>query len=114
MFARWLQFLIGAWLLFAASFLPRADDVARLNDAISGAAIAALGFLAMRQRGLRRPLAGLGAWLVVAPWALSYQTTASQLNDVIVGVVVFGLALVPRFPRLTGEGPFAPPRRASF
>jgi hypothetical protein len=95
MWARWLNVILGFWLVSAPFVLDYRLREAQLHDLVLGLAILLVALLSIAMPRLRFAHTALGAWLVAAPFALGYSdSAAATLNDVIVGLLVALLSLV--------------------
>ncbi len=95
MWARWLNVILGFWLVSAPFVLDYRINQAQLNDLCVGLGIILfeLGTIAVRK--LRYANTLLAVWLIVSPFVLGYggYRTATR-NDIIVGLLVGALSLV--------------------
>jgi len=95
MWARWLNVILGFWLVSAPSVLDYRLQEAGLNDLCVGLGVILLSLAAIAVPRLRYANTVLATWLVVSPFVLGhagYRT--ATLNDVIVGLLVGALSLV--------------------
>jgi hypothetical protein len=100
--ARWVNVVLGLWLLATAVIAgPSAPEFG--DHLVVGLGVFLCAFLAMAIPAARVFTAAFGAWLVASPFALGFGTSAFALHDMVVGAVVLLLALF---------APVAPPRRA--
>ena len=95
MWARWLNVILGFWLISAPSVLDYRVTQAQLNDTCVGLAtlLFALGAIAVRK--LRYVNTVLAVWLLAAPFVLGYSgDRTATLNAIIVGLLMAPLSLV--------------------
>jgi predicted outer membrane protein len=98
--SRWINVVLGLWLMVAAWILsPGADTRGTnwTNDFWCGLAIVIVAFIASVVPAARYVNAAIGTWLVFAPFVIGYRSTAAVVNDVLIGVLVVFAALIPSF-----------------
>lgn len=95
---RWLNALLGAWLvvtgILAGPGSPEFGDHLFL-----GLAVFLVSFLAMAVPGLRALNVLLGAWTVLSPFVFGYERAHLALNDIVVGILVVWVASTSPRPR---------------
>lgn len=111
MWARWLNVIMGFWLVSTPFVLDYRLQEAQLNDLCVGLGVILFALVAIAIPKMRYANTVLGAWLIVSPFALGfggYRT--ATLNDIIVGVIILALSLVwdhrewsPHRRPITGE-----------
>jgi sterol desaturase/sphingolipid hydroxylase (fatty acid hydroxylase superfamily) len=95
MWARWLNVILGFWLVSSPFVLDYRLQVAQLNELVVGLGILIVGLLAMAVRKLRYVNTALSAWLIVSPFLLGYSSYRhATVNAIVVGLLVFALSLV--------------------
>ncbi|HYO69546.1 MAG TPA: SPW repeat protein [Archangium sp.] len=95
MWARWLNVILGFWLVSAPFVLDYRLQEAQLNDLCVGLGVMLLALAAMAVPKLRYANTVLGLWLIVSPFLLGFGGyRAATLNDVIVGLLTTALSLV--------------------
>lgn len=95
MVARWLNLILGAWLIVAPWILSYDSTAAQQNDLWVGILVIIAAIVAMFWGMARFANTALGAWLILAPFILGYSgPTPSTFNDVIVGTVIVASSLV--------------------
>lgn len=95
MWARWLNVILGFWLVSAPSVLDYRVQAARLNELCVGLGIILFALAAIAVPKLRYANTVLAAWLILSPFALGYGGYRTPtLNAIIVGVLVGALSLV--------------------
>ncbi|WP_257461971.1 SPW repeat protein [Archangium lipolyticum] len=95
MWARWLNVILGFWLISSPFVLGYRIQEAQLNDLCVGLGVILLELAAIAIPKLRYANTVLALWLIVSPFVLGfggYRT--ATLNDVIVGLLVGALSLV--------------------
>jgi len=108
MWSRWLNLVLGIWLILAPPVLGYRAPAAHVNDVAVGIAVAVVALASIVLPFLRYIQTVLGAWLVLAPWLLAYSGEArATLNDLVVGLLVLSLSLLParRGPLREGRRP---------
>jgi hypothetical protein len=87
---------IGLFIFVSPWLYTFAQESARVNDWIVGAALVAASIAALVVFGRWQgwTVAGLGLWLIVAPWVLGYAHTPAMHVSIIAGVVATYLALL--------------------
>ena len=95
MWARWLNVILGFWLVSSPFVLDYRVQVAQLNALTVGLGVMIVGLLAMAVRKLRYVNTALSAWLIVSPFLLGYASYRhATVNALVVGLLVFALSLV--------------------
>jgi general stress protein CsbA len=95
MWARWLNVILGFWLVSAPFVLDYRINQAQLNDLCVGLAAILLALVAMAIPRLRYANTVLAVWLIVAPFVLGYSgDRTATLNDIILGLLIGPLSLV--------------------
>src|SRR5688500_12156498 len=98
MIARWIQIVLGGWLVMAPYDLayrgPR-GRTASYGDVLHGLEVMVLAFAATRSRLARVALFPLGLWVIVAPVVLDVGIPAARWNGWVAGILVALLALFP-------------------
>ena len=95
--ARYLNVLVGAWLLVSA-FAWRHDQAASANTWICGILVLAFALWALWMPTMQWWNTLIGAWVVFAGFALQHLSAATQWNNVILGVLILLISLVPSQP----------------
>jgi len=95
---RWINVVLGIWLLIAPAVLGYVDAYAVNNDRLLGILIAAAAIVALWVPKVRYVNVILGVWLVIAPFVLGYYGERSVANDIIVGIGVVVFAFIPSRP----------------
>ncbi len=93
--ARWLNVLVGLWLVAAAHLLASEASPARIADLADGLALVAVSLLAPPGTAAGVASIVLGAWIMAAPSVLAYPAPASAMSDVLAGVLAIGFTLHP-------------------
>ena len=91
---RWLNIILGGWLLASAFVWPQTDAV-RANHVIVGMLIATIAFYAIFVPAARRLNTVLAAWLLASTVVLDHVSPLTIWNGVAVAIVVF-IASLPR------------------
>ena len=94
---RWVNFLIGIWLIISAFAWPHSAG-ARANTWILGALIALASIWAVFTPGARFLNTIFAIWLFFATLVIYHASSATVWNNVIAAVVVFVLSLIPSPP----------------
>jgi len=95
MWARWLNVILGFWLVSAPFVLDYRLQKPQLNDLCVGLGVMLIALAAIAVPKLRYANTVLGLWLIVSPFVLGfggYRT--ATLNDIIVGLLVTALSLI--------------------
>ena len=100
---RWVNFLIGIWLIISAFAWPHAAG-ARANTWILGALIAIASLWAVFTPGARFLNTIFAIWLFFATLVIYHASSATVWNNVIAAVVVFVLSLIPNPPARARTG----------
>lgn len=109
MVARWINLILGAWLIVAPWILSYNYAAARQNDLWVGILVIIAAIVAMFWGFARFANTALGIWLIIAPFVLGYgAVNAATFNDVIVGAVIVALSFVPTAVGVRGARPAAP------
>lgn len=104
---RWVNFLIGIWLIISAFAWPHTAG-ARVNTWILGALIAIASAWAVFMPGARFLNTIFAIWLFFATLVIYHASSATVWNNLIAAVVVFVLSLIPTPPagaRTGGQRP---------
>jgi hypothetical protein len=106
---RWINIVLGVWLLIAPTALGYVDIYATNNDHLIGLLVAVFAAAALWVPNVRFANVVIGVWLVLAPFVLGYFTSSAVANDIIVGIAVAVVAMIPSrpLPRV-GLGPNTP------
>ena len=91
---RWVNFLIGVWLIISAFAWPHSAG-ARTHTWVLGALIAIASIWAMFTPGARFLNTIFAIWLFFATLVIYHASSATVWNNVIAAVVVFVLSLIP-------------------
>jgi len=95
MWARWLNIILGFWLVSSPFVLGYRVNQAQLNDLCVGLGIILFELAAITVRKLRYANTLLAVWLIAAPFVLGYNGyRGPTLNEIIVGLLVGALSLV--------------------
>jgi general stress protein CsbA len=95
MWARWLNVILGFWLVSAPFVLDYRINQAQLNDLCVGLGVILLALAAIAVPQLRYTNTVLAVWLIVAPFVLGYAGyRTATLNDIILGLLIGPLSLV--------------------
>lgn len=95
MWARWLNVILGFWLVSAPSVLGYRLRVAQMNDLCVGLGALLLALGAMAIPRLRYANTLVAVWLVISPFVLRFGGYGPAVrNDVIVGLLIGALSLV--------------------
>jgi SPW repeat len=94
---RWVNFLVGIWLIISAFAWPHTAG-ARTNTWILGALIALASIWAVFTPGARFLNTIFAIWLFFATLVIYHASSATVWNNVIAAVVVFVLSLIPTPP----------------
>lgn len=100
---RWVNFLIGIWLIISAFVWPHTAG-ARANTWILGALIAIASIWAVFTPGARFLNTIFAIWLFFATLVIYHASSATVWNNVIAAVVVFVLSLIPSPPTAARTG----------
>lgn len=100
---RWVNFLIGIWLIVSAFVWPHSAG-ARANTWILGALIAIASAWAVFTPGARFLNTIFAIWLFFATLVIYHASSATVWNNVIAAVVVFVLSLIPSPPTAARTG----------
>ncbi len=92
---RWINVVLGIWLLMAPMALGYADAYAVNNDRLLGILIAASAIVALWVPRVRFVNVVLGVWLIIAPFVLGYFGGTAVANDIVVGLAVTVFAFIP-------------------
>jgi len=95
--ARYLNVLLGAWLVIS-DFVWRHGEAANTNTWITGILVVAFALWALWVPNMRWWNALLGAWAVVAAFVLPHVSGATLWNNIIIGVLILVVSLVPSAP----------------
>lgn len=99
MWPRWVNFILGVWLIIAPIVFQYAEPAARFNEALVGLAVATVALLASSVPVLRFVNAALGAWLLLAPLVLGYGGSAlPTTHGIVLGALIISAALAPAAP----------------
>ncbi|HEX3762276.1 MAG TPA: hypothetical protein VHW23_26425 [Kofleriaceae bacterium] len=104
---RWVNLLIGIWLIISAFAWPHGGG-ARANTWILGALIAIASIWAMYAPGARFLNTIFAIWLFFATLVIYHASAATVWNNLIAAVIVFVLSLIPTPPtraRAAGQRP---------
>ncbi|HEX3474601.1 MAG TPA: hypothetical protein VHT91_06140 [Kofleriaceae bacterium] len=94
---RWVNFLIGIWLIISAFAWPHTAG-ARANTWILGALIAIASIWAVFTPGARFLNTIFAIWLFFATLVIYHASSATVWNNMIAAVIVFVLSLIPSPP----------------
>jgi hypothetical protein len=94
---RWVNFLIGIWLIISA-FAWQHSAGARANTWILGALIAIASIWALFMPGARFLNTIFAIWLFFATLVVYQASSATVWNNLIAALVVFVLSLIPSSP----------------
>ncbi len=92
MSARWVNVVLGAWLL-ATAFVAGPHSPEFGDHVFLGIAVFLVAFVAMGIPNARFLNAALGAWTALSPFIFHYAARNMAVNDVVVGVLVAWFAL---------------------
>jgi general stress protein CsbA len=92
---RWINIVLGIWLLIAPAALGYVDAYATNNDRLLGVLVAAAALVALWVPKVRYVNVALGVWLVIAPFVLGYFGSRAVANDIIIGIAVAVFGFVP-------------------
>ncbi|HVK63197.1 MAG TPA: SPW repeat protein [Polyangium sp.] len=95
---RWINIVLGIWLLIAPAALGYVDVHAANNDRLLGILIAASAIVALWAPKARFVNVVLGAWLIIAPFVLGYFGKNAVANDIVLGIAVAAFAFLPSRP----------------
>jgi len=95
---RWVNLLLGLWLLIAPAALGYVDVYATNNDHLLGILVALSAAFALWLPSLRYVNVVLGVWLVIAPFILGYFGSRAVVNDLVVGIAIAVFAFIPSRP----------------
>lgn len=91
--SRWLNIMMGGWLVASAFVWPRAEAL-QANLTIVGVLIATLALYAIFAPAARRLNTLLAVWLLVSSVAVfDHLVSATVWNDIVVGLVVLVCSL---------------------
>lgn len=99
MVARWLNVILGVWMVLATWVLP-ATAQARTNGFWTGLAVIVFAVAATKVSPLRFINTGMGLWLVASPFILAYEAYGATINSVVVGLAVMALSVIPNMRRI--------------
>ncbi|TKC99874.1 SPW repeat domain-containing protein [Polyangium fumosum] len=105
---RWINIVLGIWLLIAPSALGYVDTYAANNDRLLGILIASSAIVALWAPKARFVNVVLGAWLIIAPFVLGYFGGRAVANDIVLGIAVAAFAFIPSRPITTPHTPAGP------
>jgi hypothetical protein len=95
MWARWLNVILGFWLVSAPFVLDYRINQAQLNSLCVGLGVMLFALGAIGIPKLRYANTLLAVWLIVSPFVLNYGGyRTATLNDIVVGLLVGVLSLV--------------------
>lgn len=95
---RWINVVLGIWLLIAPAALGYVDAYAMNNDRLLGILIAASAIAALWAPKARFINVVLGMWLIIAPFVLGYFGRRAVANDIVIGIAVAVFAFLPSRP----------------
>jgi general stress protein CsbA len=95
---RWINLLLGIWLLIAPAALGYVDAYAANNDHLLGMLVAISAAVALWLPKVRYLNVAFGVWLIVAPFVLGYFGSRSVANDIVVGIAIAVFAFIPSQP----------------
>ena len=101
--ARWLNLLLGAWLI-ASTFAWRHDGPEGFDTLMIGIVVASCAPLALWAPWFRFASTLAGVWLLVMALHLTHVVPATLLHDAILSAAVIAVSLVPSPPRFTRAG----------
>ena len=104
MAARWINVILGAWLVILALVVPGSRGGFFGDHLVVGTAIFVLAFLAMADPRFRLGNVVLGGWVALSPFVFGYLDRGIAVNDIVVGILVVNFALArPARPRQRRE-----------
>jgi len=92
---RFVNIILGVWLLVAPTALGYVDAYATNNDHLVGLLVAVAAAAALWQQRVRFVNVILGIWLVIAPFVLGYYGSRAVANDIVLGILVTLFAFIP-------------------
>jgi general stress protein CsbA len=100
---RWINIVLGIWLVMAPPLLGYLDANAWTNDRLLGVLVALTAGVALYFPRVRFLNASLGVWLIIAPFVLGYIGSRAITNDIVVGIAVAVISFIPSraLPRRT-------------
>lgn len=105
MLARWMNMVLGAWLIVAPWMLGFREQIAQRNALWVGLAVIIVAIVAMFWPLTRFLNTALGAWLFASPFALSYESDRWMTwNALAVGALTLVFSLVPTLAALPEAG----------
>jgi hypothetical protein len=94
--ARWVNVVLGLWLVAAALLLAEPGTPPRIADLSAGVALVLVSLLAPPGTPAGLSAVVLGVWLMIAPSALAYPEPLAALVDVLTGMAIVSVGLHPR------------------
>jgi hypothetical protein len=94
--ARWLNVILGAWLIISPWVVGPGDPAATWNTLIVGVVILLVALFAFRSADSTPSWLNvvLAVWLIIAPWVLGFSSAVgATANSVVLGVIVGLLSL---------------------
>jgi len=93
---RWINFILGLWLIVAGFALSRVSKPVMAEEVVLGIIIACLAAISVARPSsvISWLIAIAGLWTLVAPAAITYAgMTASRANDIVIGIIVLILGI---------------------